>query len=281
MVWRGGVWWCVVVCGGVGREQHPQRQGLHGIERWFPLFHPQGHLFYLVEQHFHQADLHRSSKMLQVYHTKGHLGSQFHKKGLSFPHPQHQERNLCARRPRKLKVQTHWQEERPFHRTPQQTLKQTPHQQKGQKRTSRIVLASCLGGHQGVVLSRCVTTSFATPGHEMCNLASQVPTSCPLHLSPTQAAKCTAFENRSEDVSCACVSFPMLGLVVFPCLQEQGSLNLSTCLVCLVSRDIPHAGKVFLYSPGQARECKIRSISICSIWFEYWMVCLADTFPNR
>ena len=40
------------------------------------------------------------------------------------------------------------------------------------KRTSRIVVASCLGGHQGVVLSRCGSSPrFATHGHERCNVA--------------------------------------------------------------------------------------------------------------
>ena len=98
-------------------------------------------------------------------------------------------------------------------------------------------------------VSQLLVKRGATSHHKFRHLARST-------LSPTQAANCTALDNQSEDVSCACVSFPMLGLVVFPCLQDQGSLNLSTCPVCLVSRDISHARKVFLYSPGQARGCK-------------------------
>ena len=189
--------------------------------------------------------------MLQLFHPKVHLGSEFHKNCLSFSHPQTPGTEcVCA----------------PSEDT------DGPDTLAGREAVSQDTAADTAPDTKGLqgllspLVSEATRTWFSRDAahHHVSQLL--VMRGAPSHhkfrhlahftLSPTQAANCTALDNRSEDVSCACVSFPTLGLAVFPCLEDQGSLNLSTCPVCLVSRDIPHAGKVFLYSPGQARGCK-------------------------
>ena len=123
--------------------------------------------------------------------------------------------------------------------------------------TPRIAVATCLGDLQGVALLGSSTSPpFVAPGLERCTLQNKLRQFAHSVLSSPQAAACTTIDDWPKDVSCAGVSFPVLGLIVFPYLLDQSSLNLSICLVGPVSCDVSHTGKVFVYLLGQTRTYK-------------------------
>ena len=120
--------------------------------------------------------------------------------------------------------------------------------------TSRIAVATCLGDPQGGSLRIRHITSYRSSWSREVHLrmTNSDSFSTPF-LSSTQAAACTTVDDWPKDVSCAGVSW---GLIVFPCLQGQSSLNLSGCPVGPVSCNVSHTGKVFPYLFGQTRACK-------------------------